>query len=377
MNSIDELEKQIKSKSKDIYTDSYSMSVGEIASMYDDGEIILQPDYQRFFRWTNSQKTRFIESLFLGIPIPPIFIYQQEDGVWAVIDGLQRLSTILQFMGKLRDDHNQDHNVSELSLESTRFLPALKGKTFDGASGISSKLKLFFKRAKLDLKIIGHNNDPDTQYELFQRLNTGGTNLSYQEVRNAIILMEDREAFHKMELLSKNEDFINTLPLSQKQLDEKNNLEFIVRYFIYRFNITKELDAKGNEDIKPYLTQEIINILRTEDIDWDYEEEIFSNVFKEINNALGENAFKKYNNESKRFQGPVMLKQYEAIVPGLINRVIFLRKEEQDIQFNNLSEKIIQLSLDENFINKKEQHRPIIRMKELLLYSISYFDGYY
>lgn len=48
MNSIDELEKQIKSKSKDIYTDSYSMSVGEIASMYDDGEIILQPDYQRF-----------------------------------------------------------------------------------------------------------------------------------------------------------------------------------------------------------------------------------------------------------------------------------------------------------------------------------------
>ncbi|PKF44303.1 hypothetical protein CW664_11600 [Macrococcoides caseolyticum] len=127
MNSIDELEKQIKSKSKDIYTDSYSMSVGEIASMYDDGEIILQPDYQRFFRWTNSQKTRFIESLFLGIPIPPIFIYQQEDGVWAVIDGLQRLSTILQFMGKLRDDHNQDHNVSELSLESTRFLPALKG----------------------------------------------------------------------------------------------------------------------------------------------------------------------------------------------------------------------------------------------------------
>lgn len=53
------------------------------------------------------------------------------------------------------------------------------------------------------MKIIGHNNDPDTQYELFQRLNTGGTNLSYQEVRNAIILMEDREAFHKMELLSK------------------------------------------------------------------------------------------------------------------------------------------------------------------------------
>ncbi|PKF44335.1 hypothetical protein CW664_11385 [Macrococcoides caseolyticum] len=227
------------------------------------------------------------------------------------------------------------------------------------------------------MKIIGHNNDPDTQYELFQRLNTGGTNLSYQEVRNAIILMEDREAFHKMELLSKNEDFINTLPLSQKQLDEKNNLEFIVRYFIYRFNIKKELDAKGNEDIKPYLTQEIINILRTEDIDWDYEEKIFSNVFKEINNALGENAFKKYNNESKKFQGPVMLKQYEAIVPGLINRVIFLRNEEQDIQFNNLSEKIIQLSLDENFINKKEQHRPIIRMKELLLYSISYFDGYY
>ncbi len=377
MNSVDELERQIKSKSKDIYTDSYSMSVGEIASMYDEGEIILQPDYQRFFRWSNSQKTSFIESLLLGIPIPPIFIYQQEDGVWAVVDGLQRLSTILQFMGKLRDDHNQDHNVSELSLESTQFLPALKGKTFEGESGITPKLKLFFKRAKLDLKIIGHNNDPDTQYELFQRLNTGGTNLSYQEVRNAIILMEDREAFHKMEYLSKNEDFTNTLPLSQKQLDEKNNLEFIVRYFIYRFNIDKELDIKGNEDIKPFLTQEIIKILRNEDIDWDYEERIFNNVFKELNNALGSNAFKKYNNENKSFQGPVMLKHYEAIIPGLINRVIVLTKDKHYMQFQNLDEKIMELSLDKTFIDKKEQHRPIIRMKELLIYSISYFDGYY
>lgn len=377
MKKIDELEEQIKSKSKDIYTDSYAMSVGEIASMYDDYEIILQPDYQRFFRWSNSQKTSFIESLLLGIPIPPIFIYQQEDGVWAVIDGLQRLSTILQFMGKLRDDHNSGHTVSELSLESTRFLPALKGKTFDGESGISNRLKLFFKRAKLDLKIIGHNNDPDTQYELFQRLNTGGTNLSNQEVRNAIILMENREAFYKIEEMSKNNYFDNTLPLSKKQLDEKYNFEYIVRYFIYRFNIKSGLDIRGNEDINPFLTQEIIRILRNEDINWNYEESIFNYVFKELNKALGENAFKKYDKETNEFKGAVLLKQYEAIVPGLINSVIHLLEQDADVNFHNLKEKIKDLSLDETFIEKKDQHRPILRMKELLLFSVSYFDEYY
>ncbi len=63
-------------------------------NLYTDNELDLHPEFQRFFRWKPSQKSRFIESLLIGIPIPSIFVYQREDGVWDVIDGVQRLSTI-------------------------------------------------------------------------------------------------------------------------------------------------------------------------------------------------------------------------------------------------------------------------------------------
>ncbi|SAQ69736.1 DUF262 domain-containing protein [Klebsiella michiganensis] len=80
------LEDEVNESKKQIISDGYDMSVGEIMNLYRDNELIISPDYQRLFRWELSQKTRFIESLLLGIPIPPIFVHQDEDGVWELID---------------------------------------------------------------------------------------------------------------------------------------------------------------------------------------------------------------------------------------------------------------------------------------------------
>ena len=88
------LQEQIDKLSKSIKTDSYSMSIGEIANMYRDSDIIINPNYQRLFRWDITQQSNFIESILLGIPLPPIYVYQNEDGTWNLIDGLQRLSTL-------------------------------------------------------------------------------------------------------------------------------------------------------------------------------------------------------------------------------------------------------------------------------------------
>ncbi|UOG40021.1 DUF262 domain-containing protein (plasmid) [Leptospira noguchii] len=89
-----QLEKFISDKKKEYRTDSYPMSIGEIMSMYQAGELIIDPDFQRFFRWTPQQKTNLIESILLGIPIPSIFVYQREDGKRELVDGLQRVSTV-------------------------------------------------------------------------------------------------------------------------------------------------------------------------------------------------------------------------------------------------------------------------------------------
>src|ERR1039458_8278196 len=96
------LAEEIASAQRSVKTDAYQMSIGEIVSMYDSSEIIIDPEFQRFFRWEIGQKSKLIESLLLGIPLPPIFVFEREDSKWELIDGLQRLSTILEFMGKLR-----------------------------------------------------------------------------------------------------------------------------------------------------------------------------------------------------------------------------------------------------------------------------------
>ena len=70
------------------------MSIGEMINLYKDDELEVHPEFQRFFRWDEEQKSKLIESLLLGIPIPPIFVAQKLNGRWDVIDGQQRLSTI-------------------------------------------------------------------------------------------------------------------------------------------------------------------------------------------------------------------------------------------------------------------------------------------
>ncbi len=98
------LQMEIDRARAEIRTDGYPISIGEWMSIYEKKEIDVHPEFQRFFRWSSRQKSRLIESILLGIPIPQIFVAQRPDGVWDVVDGLQRLSTIFQFTGILHNE---------------------------------------------------------------------------------------------------------------------------------------------------------------------------------------------------------------------------------------------------------------------------------
>lgn len=98
------LQDEISARASQIYRESYQMSIGELINLYKDEELDIHPEFQRVFRWTEYQKTKLIESIMLNIPIPPIFVSQNEDGVWDVIDGVQRLSTIFEFIGIFKDE---------------------------------------------------------------------------------------------------------------------------------------------------------------------------------------------------------------------------------------------------------------------------------
>jgi Protein of unknown function DUF262 len=100
---VDSLQVEIDRKRQEIRSDSYLMSVGEWISLYKERDLEIYSEFTISARWSNSQKTRLIESILLGIPIPQIFVSQREDGIWDVIDGFQRLSTIYEFVGILKD----------------------------------------------------------------------------------------------------------------------------------------------------------------------------------------------------------------------------------------------------------------------------------
>jgi len=172
----DILQSEIDQKRQEIQSDNYSMSIGEWISLYQQGDIEIHLGFPKDFHWSHYQKNALIESILLGIPIPPIFVSQRKDGIWDVVDGLQRLSTIYEFVGILKDkDGNQ---VPPLILQKTECLPSLDGKIWKdeehpegSVKGFTPAQRLLIKRFKIDVNILLGHNDLSANYELFQRLN--------------------------------------------------------------------------------------------------------------------------------------------------------------------------------------------------------------
>ena len=96
---LENLNDQLMEQKMKVDFNSYDFSVKELISMVNDGLINISPDYQRKFRWDTERQSSLIESLFLGIPIPAVFMATNANGTWELIDGVQRISTILCFAG--------------------------------------------------------------------------------------------------------------------------------------------------------------------------------------------------------------------------------------------------------------------------------------
>ena len=113
MLDILELDKQIEKARRQIRTDRLNISYHELASMYEYKELTIAPKHQRLFRWTDTQKSRFIESILLRFPVPAIFVVQTDFGLWEVMDGMQRLTTMFEFMGVLKNQEGLSENIDD------------------------------------------------------------------------------------------------------------------------------------------------------------------------------------------------------------------------------------------------------------------------
>lgn len=312
------LQEQIADTAAEINTDAYAMSIGEIINLYRDKELVIRPAFQRLFRWSPYQKSRFVESILLGIPIPSIFVSQREDGVWEVVDGLQRLSTILEFVGELRDPDGA--LLAPSTLVGTRYLPDLDERTFDkGEKALDSAIRIAFKRSKLDVKIVKEADASKTKYDLFDRLNSGGANLSDQEFRNSLIVMTDPTFMDWLEGLRANPQFQSTVAPSERQAKEQYDLELVVRYLTLQNRDEGALNRF--KDLRELLTETSIQFAEDPAFDRHGQERLFSRMFTVLNAEPDVSVFRRHEPGSDRFLGNFSVSSYEVVTVGVASNI--------------------------------------------------------
>lgn len=316
----DKLQIEIDKKRQEIRQDNYSMSIGEWMSLYQQGEVEIHPEFQRFFRWNEYQKTRLIESIVLGFPIPPIFVSQQEDGIWDIVDGLQRLSTIYQFVGLLKDEGGKV--VDRLTLKATKYLPSLEGKMWEDPEhpegsdiGLTPAQRLLIKRTKINVNILQKESDPSAKYELFQRLNTGGSIANAQEIRSCILVSLNPNLYRWMKELSTNEDFQSCIALNESALEEQYDIEILSRFLVLR--TIDPADLKKLSDVDNFFTDKMTDIAKDASYDLEEESRVFTKTFELLNKCTAGESFRKYDLNKKKFSGGFLLAPFEAIALGI------------------------------------------------------------
>lgn len=331
MSLLEEIEKYAATVS----TESYSMSVGELASMYIDGELIIRPEFQRFFRWEIEQKSRLIESLLLGIPIPPIYVSERDDSKWEVIDGLQRLSTIFETMGELKNEVGEKNPA--LSLTGTKYLPSLNEKLWASNKNggydleLPAAARIKIKRSRVDITIIKSTSDVLAKYEMFQRLNTGGSKATPQEVRNCIIIMNDPEFLPWMQKLASFDGFQKSVIFSEKQMSESYDLELITRFIVFVYVAVKSPDElKQIDELGDFLTDKLLQIIADKTFDREQFEALFCRVFSFLSGIFGENAFRKFAEDRGQYNGASLISIYEILAVGLGVHLLIGRNSPDD-----------------------------------------------
>lgn len=265
-----------------IRVDTKSFSLRQIFDMMKQGDIDLNPDFQRNLVWDSARKSRLIESILLRIPLPMFYFSQDDEGKISVVDGLQRLSTIRDFMDnkfKLQKLEYLEDNCKD------KFY-----KVEDPNQSIDTKYFRWFNMTQITVNVIDPSSPFKLKYDIFRRINTGGQPLNAQEIRNCLASDNLRETLKAM---VKNISFWKATGRSIKGVrmeDQELALRFILFYKKhkadnslnnYSGNIESELNALTEElskDKKGDLSQYV---------------KLFENAMKNAYHLFGDYCFRK------------------------------------------------------------------------------------
>lgn len=320
------LKEEIEEAKRSVSTDTVQITIGEVSNMYTSKELNILPDFQRLFRWTNERKSNFVESILIGIPIPPVFVYENEDGTWELIDGLQRISTLLEFMGVLKDVDTGD--IKRSRLQKTKYLPSMQSLVWEekaeGEVAIDKALQLFFRRARIDFQILKHPSDPKTKFDLFQRLNRGGAYANEQEVRTCSMVLANADFTQAIRQFTQRQAFKEIFQITGEQEGNQKDVEYVVRLIVHTF-----VEFDRTLDVQEFLDASIVDIVTSKEQD-----EVMGTItwtVETLHRTVGERALFPPQNAAGSVAPRFSLRALEAIAVGIArNKAAIMARSNPD-----------------------------------------------
>ncbi len=311
-------QKENVDNSKRVFVERKDFPLSTIKEMFDDGEIIPQPDYQRDFVYDEGKSSKLVESALMGIPIPTIYLCEETDGTYSVIDGQQRMTSFVKFL------------KNEFKLKKLEEFSELNGLYF---KDLDKNFQRAIKNTSLNTIILTKGSQ-ELKYEIFARLNQGATALKKQELRNCIFRGSFNDLLEEIVKMNKNlpELFIN-------ENQRKNYQSYVLRFFAlrnfmeYSSSIDKTMNvymAKHQHDDEKLIQEH---------------KKVFCGTVDIVKQVLGENAFCAYDRQNdvfiRKFSGSVydsiaiafsMFDSHDLIIfaDKIRDKIIDIKKNNQE-----------------------------------------------
>lgn len=353
-----------------VVTEQGSYKLSLIKELFESENYQRRPKYQRRITWNNKKKSKLIESFIINIPVPPIFLYEYDYDKYEIMDGLQRITTIIDF-------YSDNFKLSGLEEWSE-----LNGKKY---SQLPQKIREGIDRRAIQMTILLKETAQDSiraekiKRLVFERLNTGGEELKGQEIRNALyngkgndlcIELSENNIFRKLwampyvDEINENDDEgdivceIDEVKLNKYALYRRMfDVEIVLRYFAMR-------DIEHLHSLSPFLDETLIRMNKYGDDDIILLKEMFENTIGKANQLFGDKAFREANETTwsspkKMIYDAMMLvlSQKDIVIPDNTNL-------ESNIEV--LKNFYIESKNDELFDGKHQDKEDILKRAEAL-----------
>lgn len=271
-------------------------SVFELLRRESRGQLVLAPDFQRKDVWDRKRQSELIESILMGIPIPLIYLFEDENGTRQIIDGKQRISALKHFI-------NNCYALTELTM-----LPKLRGLKF---SEIPPLLQAKLEDCQLHSYVIQPPTPEYVKFNIFERVNRSGINLNKQEMRHALYLGKATDLIQK---LAESKEFKNSTGSGVKadRMRDRYLVLRFVAFYLKNGNMLSDIDFRSDIDLFLASVMKFINTKAEDEVIMKAKKACLRGMMN-VYQALGTEAF-RFTSKNGAKRRPINMGLFEVLV---------------------------------------------------------------